>query len=81
MALATLTGSPIFVAEDVLQDAGIDIPRNKQISPEHTGAGSILKEIAEMHALAAKSTPGPKIAREEMQQIRADLTATLFKTS
>lgn len=37
IALAVLTGSPIFVAEDVLERAGADIPPAARVVPERKG--------------------------------------------
>jgi RNA polymerase sigma factor (sigma-70 family) len=80
VALAIITGSPIFTTEDILKTTGIAIPSNKQFSPEHVGAGNILKEIAEWHNRAAKTMPGQKFSHEEIQQSYAELMASLFKT-
>jgi RNA polymerase sigma factor (sigma-70 family) len=44
LALALLTGSPIYVAEDVLESGGVEIPK-AELSPERRGVETILGEI------------------------------------
>ncbi len=48
IALAVFTGSPIFVAEDVLERGGADIPQSAKASPARSGVESIIKEIEEI---------------------------------
>jgi bifunctional DNase/RNase len=45
IALAVLTDSPIFVVEDVLERAGVDIQMAARALPECGGVASILREI------------------------------------
>jgi RNA polymerase sigma factor (sigma-70 family) len=48
IALAVLTGSPIYVAENVLERAGADIPKAAGVVPERKGVEGILREIEEI---------------------------------
>jgi len=77
IALAVLTDSPIFVAEDVLERAGVDIPPAAKASPERKGVESILKEIEEwQRQMQAQLRRG--IPPEEFAKARDDLMAAVF---
>jgi RNA polymerase sigma factor (sigma-70 family) len=47
IALAVLNDSPIFVAEEVLETAGINIPKTVKGSPNRKGLEKIINEIGE----------------------------------
>ena len=77
IALAVLTGSPIFVAEDVLERAGADIPQAAKAPPERKGVESILREIEEMQRQTqAQLRRG--ISPEELAKGRDELIAAVF---
>jgi len=79
IALAVLTGSPIFVAEDVLERAGADIPQATKASPERKGVESILKEIEEIQRQEqAQLSRG--ISPEEFAKARDELIAAVFSS-
>lgn len=75
MALATLTGSPILVAEDVFKAAGIDMPPSAVAPKTLKGVESILKEIPSMQSQTQQSrVPSP----EEIARAREELIASVF---
>jgi len=79
IALAVLTSSPIFVAEDVLERAGADIPQAAKASPERKGVESILKEMEEwQRQTQAQIRRG--ISPEESAKARDKLIASIFGT-
>jgi len=49
IALAVLNDAPIFVAEEVLETAGINIPETIKGSPNRKGVEKIINEIGERH--------------------------------
>lgn len=77
LALAALIDSPVFVSEDIMARAGVDIPQGTQSSPGEKGVDKILKEIKEMQSQAAKSISMP---REEIVKSRDELLAAVFET-
>ena len=77
IALAVLTGSPIFVAEDVLERAGADIPPAAKASPERKGVESILREIEEMYR-QTQSQLRRTISPEEFAKERDELMVAVF---
>ncbi len=77
IALAVLTGSPIFVAENVLERAGADIPLAARVVPERKGVESILREIGEIQRQAqAQLRRG--ISPKEYAKARDEIMATVF---
>jgi bifunctional DNase/RNase len=78
LALAVRIGSPVFVAEDVLQDAGADIPQAAKISPVRHGVEGILKEIEEMQRRAKAQSSQP-MSQEELAKAREELIAVVFQ--
>lgn len=80
IALAVLTSSPIFVAEDVLERAGADVPQAAKASPKRKGVESILKEMEEwQRQTQAQIRRG--ISPEESAKARDKLIASIFGTS
>jgi bifunctional DNase/RNase/DNA-binding CsgD family transcriptional regulator len=77
LALAVLTGSPIFVAEDVLEGAGADIPQAAKASPVRNGVESILREIEEIQRQAQASYSRP-FTQEELTRAKEELIAAVF---
>lgn len=77
IALAVLTGSPIFIAEDVFERAGMDIPQTSKASPERKGVESIIKEIEEWQRqmqVQLRRTISP----DEFAKANEELMATVF---
>ena len=63
IALAVLTGSPIFVAEDVLQTAGASVPGAPLDLSDRKGVESILEEVRETNAGCRLNCPEPGMPR------------------
>jgi bifunctional DNase/RNase len=78
IALAVLTGSPIFVAEDVLERAGADIPPAARVSPERKGVESIIGEIEEMQRQAQEHYKGHLLSEEDIIKAREEVIAAVF---
>jgi len=74
MALAVVLGCPIFVAEDVLDKAGVTIPKG-QAAAGRKGIDLLLAEIDEAWRMATTSRP-PTDA--EIAKARDELIATVF---
>ncbi len=75
MALAILTGSPIFVAEAVFERAGENIPPTAKASVTRTGMKSILREIEELWQVQAQT---PRPTEEEISKAAEELMAHVF---
>lgn len=78
LALAVLTGSPIFVAEDVLEGAGADIPQAAKASPVRSGVESILREIEEIQRQAQEYYKSHLLSEEELTRAKEELIAAVF---
>jgi RNA polymerase sigma factor (sigma-70 family) len=79
LGLAVLTGSPIFVAEDVLKVAGADIPPAAKASPARSGVESILGEIGEMQRQEQEQLSNPR-TQEEFTRAKEELIAAIFSS-
>jgi len=79
IALAVLTGSPIFVAEDVLKVAGADIPTVAKASPVRSGVESILREIGEIQRQEQEQLSYPG-TQEEFTRAKEEFIATIFSS-
>ena len=77
IALAVLTGSPIFVAEDVFERARVDIPPAARVPPECKGVDSILREIEET-VKREQAQLRQTISPEESAKARDEIMATVF---
>jgi len=77
IALAVLTGSPVFVAEDVLERAGADIPPAAKASVARNGVESILREIGELQKQAQVQISHPP-SEEELARIKEEMVAHVF---
>ena len=77
IALAVLTGSPIFIAEDVLERAGTDIPPAARVLPERKGVASIIREIDEIQK-HEQAQLRRTITPEEFARVRDELMAAVF---
>ena len=77
LALAVRTGSPIFVAEDVLKSAGADIPKAAKVSPTRNGVESILGEIREMQG-RTQARPSRQLTQEELAKAKEELITAVF---
>jgi len=76
IALAVLTGSPIFAAEEVLERAGVDIPAKIGETPQlGKGIDGILEEL-QKEWRPAQSCPRP--TKEEMEKAQQELVASVF---
>lgn len=73
--LAVLTGSPVFVAEDVMERAGQDIPPAAKASVARNGVEGILKEIEEMQQSGQAL---PRRTEEETSRAKEELIAAVF---
>mgnify|MGYP001571652107 CR=1 FL=1 len=78
LTLAALAGSPVFVAEDVLAKAGIDIPEGAKPSPARSGVENILKEAEQAIAQPTKSLPRSPLTRAEIAKAKKELISTIF---
>ena len=79
LALAVFTGSPLFVAEDVLERAGADIPHATKASPARSGVKSILREIGEIHSQTQTQQSHP-LSQDELTMAKEELIAAVFNT-
>jgi RNA polymerase sigma factor (sigma-70 family) len=77
LGLAVLTGSPIFVAEDVLQVAGVDIPPAAKASPARSGVESILREIGEIQRQEQEQL-SHALTQEEITRAKEELIVAIF---
>jgi len=78
LALAVLTGRPIFVAEDVLERAGADIPQAVKALPTRHGVESIVREIGEMQRQAQEYYKSHLLSEEELTRAKEELIAAVF---
>ena len=76
ISLAALTGSPIFVAAEVLERAGEDVPaRIGETSQLGKGITGILEELQkEWHP----AQPRPRPTKEEIEKAQQELVAVVF---
>ena len=76
LALAVLTGSPIFVVEEVLERAGVDIPIKVGETPQlGKGIDGILEELQkEWHP----AQPCPRPTKEEIEKAQQELVVSVF---
>jgi len=77
ISLATLTGSPVFVAEDIMDRAGTDIPPTAKASVARNGVDSILKEIEEMQR-QSQAQYLRQLTHEELAKAKEELIAAVF---
>ena len=77
IALAMVTGSPIFVAEDIITRVGIDIPEESGVSALGSGMKNILEEIDGMKS-EMKSMVQRRFTQEEVEKAREELIAAVF---
>lgn len=78
IALAVLTGSPIFVAEDVLERVGTDIPPVARVAPERKGAESIIGEIEEVQRQAQEYYKRHPLSEVDITKAREEVIAAVF---
>ena len=78
LALAVLTGSPIFVSEDVLKDGGADIPKAAKASPTRSGVENILGEIREEWQGHTQARSSRQLTQEELARAKEELINTVF---
>jgi bifunctional DNase/RNase len=80
MALALHTGSPIYVAEEVMKKAGMDVPADvKDFRSRTRGSESVLRRfeerVSEWHQEAKREDPKK---RQEVKNARQELLASIF---
>ncbi len=75
IALALRTGSPIYVAEDVMENEGAVVPADRFKAPTRRGAEAIVTELQEGMRAARPSHPRSKA---EMEQSRQELIDQVF---
>jgi RNA polymerase sigma factor (sigma-70 family) len=78
LALAVLTGSPIFVAEDVLKGVGADIPKTAKTSPTRSGVENILGGIREEIQSRTQARLNRKLTQEELAKAKEELITAVF---
>jgi RNA polymerase sigma factor (sigma-70 family) len=83
IALAVLNDAPIFVAEEVLEAAGADIPKNVKGSPNRKGFEKIVKGMEERfrknQAISAKMVKQYReTSQEEKTRRNEEFIASLF---
>jgi RNA polymerase sigma factor (sigma-70 family) len=84
IALAVLNDSPIFVAEEVLETAGIKIPdKVKALSPTRKGMEKIIKEMEERKRtyqarLSQQSKQRQEMSREYIAKRSEEFIAAIF---
>jgi RNA polymerase sigma factor (sigma-70 family) len=77
IAVAVLTGSPIAVAEDVMEIGGIDIPEKVSGSAERIGVDSIVTEV-EDEWWQFQSQLAQPVSVEEILQAKEEVIAAVF---
>jgi RNA polymerase sigma factor (sigma-70 family) len=80
IALAVLTGSPMFVAEDVLERTGTDIPPTAAGLTERKGVESILKEIEEAQRQAQEAPKSRPLSGEDIKKLHEEVIAAVFSS-
>ncbi|UCD09855.1 MAG: bifunctional nuclease family protein, partial [Dehalococcoidales bacterium] len=81
IALAVLTGTPIFVAEDVLERTGVDIPSTAGVLTERKGVESIVKEIEEaQHQAQEAYNRSTQLSEEDVRKIQEEVIAAVFSS-
>ena len=80
IALAVLTGAPIFVAEDVFTRAGSDIPPAAGKISERKGVESILKEIEEAQRQAQEVPMRPQLSGEDIRKLHKEVIAAVYSS-
>ena len=81
IALAVITGSPIFVAEDVLERTGVDIPSIAGGLTRRKGVESIVKEIEEAQLQARESyNKSRQLSEGDVKKIQEEVIAAVFSS-
>jgi len=80
IALAVLTGSPIFVAEDVLERTGVDIPPTAGVLTERKGVENILKEIEEAQTQAREAYTKHPPSEDDIKKVQEEVIAAVYKS-
>ena len=77
IAVAVRTGSPIFVAEDVMNKAGLTAPEGTEPAGPHDGIRNIVNELGEQ---MRQSKSRPAFTQEEVAKMVDEFKAAIFKT-
>jgi len=80
IALAVLNGTPIFVAEDVFERTGADIPPAVGILCERKGVQSILKGIEEEQRQVQEIPKSRQLSEEDVRKIQEKIIAAVFNS-
>jgi bifunctional DNase/RNase len=80
IALAVLTGSPMFVAEDVLERTGTDILPTAGVLTERKGVESIIKEIEELQRQAQEAPKSRPLSGEDIKKLHEEVIAAVFSS-
>ena len=80
IALAVLTGAPIFVAEEVFKHAGSDIPPAAGIVSERKGVEKILEEIEEVQRQSQETTKKNPLSEEDVKKLHKEVIAAVFNS-
>lgn len=78
IALAILTGSPIYVAEEVIERTGVNIPQAVGTIPERKGVESILLEIEEKQRQAQEDYMSRKVSEEDVAKMNEEAIAAIY---
>ena len=76
--LAILTGTPIYVAEDVLKSGGADIPPTGRALPERKGVEGIMGEIEEIQRRERERLQSHPLTPEEIERAKDEMMAAVF---
>jgi bifunctional DNase/RNase len=77
ISVAVLTGSPISVAEDVMEIGGVDIPENAGVSAESVGVDNIVAEIEDEWRRFQLQLEQP-VSAEEILKAKEEVIAAVF---
>ena len=78
IALAVRTGSPIYVAENVLEEAGLDVPETSQPPATQPGVEAIIGEMEEILKWTQSSLHRP-LNKEAAANLNREVMAAVFK--
>ncbi|MBN1176785.1 MAG: bifunctional nuclease family protein [Dehalococcoidales bacterium] len=78
IALAVRTGSPIYVAENVLEKAGLDVPGTSQPPATQPGVEAIIGEMEDILKWT-QSSLRPPLTKEAAASLNREVMAAVFK--
>ncbi|HEY94033.1 MAG TPA: sigma-70 family RNA polymerase sigma factor [Dehalococcoidia bacterium] len=80
IVLAVLTGAPIFVAEDVFERTGADIPPAVGILSERKGVQSILKGIEEEQRQVQEISKKRPLSGEDIKKLYEEVITAVYNS-